>query len=127
MAGQFALTVIDAEAGIEQVNRRVMSAVDRLLLVSDTSLKGLRVAETICQVAQKISGPARASLLLNRVRGPEELRELQARTALEIVGWIPEDETIRQFDAQGRSFLELPASPAAQAIVQALASAGIIP
>jgi CO dehydrogenase maturation factor len=126
LAGRFDLVVIDAEAGIEQVNRRVLSAVDRLLLVSDTSLKGLRVAETICQVAQKISGLATASLLLNRVRGPEELIQLQARTALEIVGWIPEDETIRQFDAQGRSFLELPDSPAARAIVQALAAAGII-
>ena len=42
LSAQFNLTLIDAEAGIEQVNRRVMRSVDQLLLVSDPSQKGLR-------------------------------------------------------------------------------------
>src|SRR5450756_2130876 len=43
LAGRFDVTVIDAEAGIEQVNRKVMGEVDYVLLVSDTSTKGIRV------------------------------------------------------------------------------------
>jgi CO dehydrogenase maturation factor len=47
LSGKFDLTLIDAEAGIEQVNRNVMKAVDYLLLVADTSAKAVKVAETI--------------------------------------------------------------------------------
>ena len=126
LAGQFDLTVIDAEAGIEQVNRKVMAAVDYLVLVSDPSRKGLKVAETIFQVARKVTGQEKAGLLLNRVRSAEEASEMQARTGLEVIGWIPEDETIRQFDSEQRSFFELPNCPAATAIVQALAKAGTL-
>ena len=43
-AGGFDYVVIDGEAGIEQVNRRVMETVTDLLLVSDASAKGLNVA-----------------------------------------------------------------------------------
>lgn len=34
---QFDYVVIDGEAGIEQINRRVMEKVTHLLLISDTS------------------------------------------------------------------------------------------
>ena len=41
LAGQFDYVVIDGEAGIEQVNRRVMEQVTHLLLVTDQSRKRL--------------------------------------------------------------------------------------
>ena len=123
LAGQFALTVIDAEAGIEQVNRRVMAAVDYLVLVSDASRKGLQVAETIFQVAHQITGQENAGLLLNRVRSASEASEIQARTGLEVIGWVPEDDTIRRFDSEPRSFFDLPSCPAALAILRAWAKA----
>jgi CO dehydrogenase maturation factor len=126
LAGQFDLTVIDAEAGIEQINRKVMAAVDYLVLVSDASYKGLQVAETIFQVARKVTGQDKAGLLLNRVRSAEQAGQIQARTGLKMIGWIPEDETIRQFDSEPRSFFDLPECPAAKAIVEALTKAGII-
>ena len=47
VARNFDYVVIDGEAGIEQVNRRVLSTVTHLLLVSDASAKGLKVIETI--------------------------------------------------------------------------------
>ena len=47
ISSQFDYVVIDGEAGIEQVNRRVMEAVTHLILVSDQSKKGLDVAKTI--------------------------------------------------------------------------------
>lgn len=126
LADKFDLTVIDAEAGIEQVNRKVMSAVHYLLLVSDLSGKGLRVAETIFQVAREVSGQDQAGLLLNRARSADEMNEVQARTRLPVIGWIPEDETIRRFDSQELSFFDLPECPAANAITEAMAKAGIL-
>ena len=49
---QFDYVVIDGEAGIEQINRRVMQKVSHLLLVTDASRKGLEVIRTIDEVAK---------------------------------------------------------------------------
>ena len=46
IADHFDYVVIDGEAGIEQVNRRVMEKVTHLVLVSDASKKGLQVVQT---------------------------------------------------------------------------------
>ena len=89
MAGHFDLVLIDAEAGVEQVNRRVMGQIDLLLLVSDLSAKGLRVAETIKQVADEAMQYRSAGLLINRVRSKKELAEVQQSTHLPLLGGFP--------------------------------------
>ena len=126
LAGRFDATVIDAEAGIEQVNRKVMSPVDFVLLVSDTSSKAVRVAETIKGVADQMTGGASAGLLVNRVREGREAEEIRLGTSLEVLGWIPEDDTIRRFDGEEISFLELPECPAREAITAVLEKTGLL-
>jgi CO dehydrogenase maturation factor len=125
LGSRFDLTVIDAEAGLEQVSRKVMSRVDALVLVSDGSGKGLKTAAAVADAASRISGLTRAGLLLNRVR-PEEHAEIQARASLPILGFIPEDDLIREADLHERSFFDLPECPAVRAIEAALAKAGVL-
>jgi CO dehydrogenase maturation factor len=115
LAEQFDLTLIDAEAGIEQVNRRVISAVDRLLLVSDLSQKGLRVAETVHHVAAETGIFKSSGLIVNRVRNDEELAKAITNTSLPLLGSLPEDEIIYDYDSSGKSFLDLPECPSLQA------------
>ncbi len=126
LAGNFDITVIDAEAGIEQVNRKVMSEVDYLVLVTDASAKGVQVARTIKQVAKEVTGQDRAGLLINRVRGGQEAEEVKERAGMDCIGWAPEGETIRSYDAGSKSFLEMPDCSAASAITTALRGAGVI-
>lgn len=116
LAGQFDTVVIDAEAGIEQVNRRVMERIDYLLLVSDLSVKGIRVAETIEKVSSGMFGKYRTGLVINRAKNEEEAAGIGRATHLPVIGWIPEDETIREFDITARSFLEIHDTPALQAM-----------
>jgi CO dehydrogenase maturation factor len=125
LADSFEFTLIDAEAGIEQVNRKVMSRVDYLLLVSDCSAKGLRVAETIRKVAGRSAGKLKAGLVLNRAGSAREARQTAARTPLKLIGWIPEDETIRQFDQKELSFFKLPECPAERAVLEIIPRLGI--
>lgn len=113
LSEKFDLTLIDAEAGVEQVNRRVISCVDRLLLVSDLSVKGLRVAETVHRVASESAHFRQSGLVLNRVRSEEELS--RAGTTLPLLGWLPEDDTVYRFDTTGQSFLNFPECPTLQA------------
>jgi len=126
LAGGFDVTVIDAEAGIEQVNRKVMGQVDYVLLVSDTSTKGIRVGETIQQVAHRMVRGEGAGLLINRVRDEGAVDSIKASTFLEVIGWIPEDETVRSFDEEGMPFFDLPDCPAALAIRNALKKVGLL-
>ncbi len=128
LAAEFDITVIDAEAGIEQVNRQVMRRLDDLVLVSDTSAKGLRVAEAIAALATSIAKNARVHLVLNRLLSPEEALQAGKNTTLEIAGAIAQDGVIRRFDAEMRPFFELPDSEATQAVAElfsAIESAGL--
>ncbi|MBN2158335.1 MAG: AAA family ATPase [Spirochaetes bacterium] len=126
IAGNFDFVVIDGEAGIEQVNRRVMEKVTHLILVSDPSAKGLAVAKTIMDVSKRAVAYERAGLVLNRVRGNSELDRLAAPAGLEIIGWVPEDDAIREADISGKCILDIPDCPALTAIEKSLLSFGVI-
>lgn len=125
VADNFDYVVIDGEAGIEQVNRRVMEKVSHLILVSDASAKGLHVAETIRQVSEKVIDCDRVGLIVNRVRGRKEYETLAISEALDLLGWIPEDETLRTFDIEGKSILSMDETPAISAIKNCLYEIGI--
>ncbi|MBU3917736.1 AAA family ATPase [bacterium] len=121
----FDYVVIDGEAGIEQVNRRVMEKVSHLLLVSDASAKGLNVVKTISQVASAAVNHERSGLILNRIRGREELELISISPELNFLGWIPEDDTIRVCDIKGESILGLDDCPAIQATKECMISMGL--
>ena len=53
LSNSFDFVVIDGEAGIEQIQRRVMDQVTHLLLITDQSKKGGQVITTIKNVADK--------------------------------------------------------------------------
>jgi CO dehydrogenase maturation factor len=120
MAENFDYIVIDGEAGIEQVNRRVMEKVTHLILVSDASAKGINVVKTIKKVSDTAIDYEKAGLILNRLRGQAEFEKLVIPADLYCLGWVPEDETIRSYDIAGRSILGIDDSPAIAAVKNCL-------
>jgi CO dehydrogenase maturation factor len=110
LAKNFDVVLIDGEAGVEQINRRVMKTVDHLIMVSDTSAKGVNVANTIKHLAQDNQAVNYKSMgmILNRVRDEREVQNIRNNTSMNILGWLPEDDKIREFDFQGKSFLDFP-------------------
>lgn len=121
LASGFDYVVIDGEAGIEQVNRRVLEKVTHLLLVTDSSLKGRNVAAMIADAAGRSIECSETGLLLNAVRDEEAGDRLPGLTGIPVLGSIPEDDVIREFDASGRSFFELRSCRALDAVESALA------
>ena len=125
MADHFDYVVIDGEAGIEQLNRRVMEKVSHLVLVADPSAKAIHVAQTIQQIARhtveyKISG-----LVVNRYQSIKEIESISIPEELRLIGWVPEDDMIRTSDIQGKSILDLPNYDALDAIEECLQSIGL--
>ncbi len=108
MTGQFDVVVIDGEAGLEQINRRVMEMVTHLVIVSDASLKGRRVAETIYRLGRANSGCEHSGVLYNRLDSAIEEKMVTAGNTLPLIHMMFENHLIRQFDREGRSFFDLP-------------------
>ena len=125
ITGNFDYTVIDAEAGVEQINRRVLEKVTHLVLVSDLSAKGINVAKTIHGLAGSAVNFERAGLIINRVRSIEELDGVSLPDSIEFLGHIPEDDIIRRADIDAMNILELPATQAFEALEQCLVRIGI--
>ena len=126
LAESFDYVVIDGEAGIEQVNRRVMEKVTHLILVSDASRKGTGVIQTIKNVADQLCMYEQAGAMINRVKS-EAVQALVDTGDVEILGFLPEDDGLAMLDIQGRSLMELDeGSPTLEALQQALRKMGIL-
>ncbi len=122
---EFDVSLIDAEAGIEQINRDVVGAMEHLLLVADTSVKAFRVAEAVAAVATRLGTARDVGLIVNRLRRDDDRNILAARTSLPIIAWLPDDSTVRRYDAEALSFFDLPDVPATEALAPALQYLGL--
>ena len=106
LAEQFDYVVIDGEAGIEQVNRRVMEKVTHLILVSDASKKGIGVIHTIRDVARELGMYNEVGAIINRIKN-DTVKEMVDTGDIEVLNFISEDEALGLMDIEGRSLLEL--------------------
>ena len=77
-------------------------------MISDTSAKGVNVANTIKHLAQdnKAVDYKSMGMILNRVRDESEVSNINV--PIQLLGWLPEDDLIREFDFHGKSFLDFP-------------------
>lgn len=123
LSKSFDTILIDGEAGLEQLNRRVMRRTDDLLVISDPTSRGLQTAALIKHMVEidRVIECARIGLVFNRVQGNCELLEQSAREiGMQVLGFIPQDESIAQHDLIGKPLTDLPKNAAALVAVRAL-------
>jgi CO dehydrogenase maturation factor len=126
LSKQFDITLIDCEAGPEQINRRVVNGVDVLVIVTDSSARGGRVAGSILNVLRDDESMKHTTtgLVLNRCKVKTDDRlivESARRWGIEIFGRIPDDECITEYDSAGKPLIDLPrTSPSVMAIEEIL-------
>jgi CO dehydrogenase maturation factor len=109
----YELCLIDCEAGIEQVNRRTVHRIDKLVLVSDTSRRGIEALAQVRDLAVKYNNgaPLEVLVIVNRICDPEEevtARETAESLGLDIVTFVPEDPNVRTFNSKGVTLVDLP-------------------
>jgi CO dehydrogenase maturation factor len=100
ISDSFDYVIIDGEAGIEQVNRRVMEKVTHLILVSDASKKGLQVVKTVYSVAKELVMFDKTGIIINRIPDvgiPIDTGEI------ELLSRIPDDREMSVNDIKGES------------------------
>ena len=113
-AKNYSYVVMDNEAGLEHVARGTLPHVDTMLLISDCSRRGIqaaaRVAEMIGEMELK---PGKLGLIVNRAPGGvlnDGVKEEIAKHNLELIGVLPQDESIYQCDCDGEPSAKLPES-----------------
>jgi CO dehydrogenase maturation factor len=120
LSKQFDITLIDCEAGPEQVNRRVVNGMDLLIIVTDASSRGVRVTDSILEVIRRDDSMrnTKIGLVINRLKGDDKLiAESAERWGIEIFGRVPEDENVTRFDSIGKPLTGLPDnSPSVSAV-----------
>ncbi|MBR0391500.1 MAG: AAA family ATPase [Oscillospiraceae bacterium] len=107
LSHDFDYVVIDGEAGIEQINRRVMERVTHLILITDPSRKGTQVVDTIRRVADELVMYDRCGAIINRVTDPSLIPFIQVENT-EILSIIASDSVHAANDIQGKTVFDLP-------------------
>lgn len=110
--------VIDNEAGLEHISRGTIQDVDKMLVISDGSVKGLRAAGRIYELAKSLAfSIGEAYLIITKIDDISLLREDIEATGLELLGVIPYDSQLTDYDLYGKPLLDLPDdSPAVKAV-----------
>lgn len=106
----YAYVVIDNEAGMEHLSRRTTRDVQHLLIVSDPTQRGLVAAQRIADMRKELNiNIENAYLLLNRLRGgmPAELKTFTDKMSLPLLGTIPADDDLAEFEFSGKPLVEL--------------------
>ena len=112
--------VIDNEAGMEHLSRRTTRDVDHLLIVTDPTQRGLVAAERIAGFRNELDiHIENAYLVLNRLSDgiPEPIQSRIDALDFPLLGTVPEDPRLAEFEYSGRPLVELgDESPVYQAV-----------
>jgi CO dehydrogenase maturation factor len=121
---QYDYVVIDNEAGMEHLSRRTTHDVDVLLLVTDPTQRGLVTAQRMAEMVPELEiGVERTYLIVNRLPGkmPAPMAEAIEKTGLTLIGTVPNDPAMAEFEFTGRPLVELPADSAVYQAVSDIA------
>lgn len=136
LSKSYDFVVIDNEAGLEHLSRRTTADVDLLILVSDTSTRGLTTAGRVAELVKELKTQVgRMVLVVNRASSvgsgdtnsstfddlSPELKRLIALYGLDLIGTIPSDPLVGEYDAEGTPLAMLPPDSAIVMAIERIA------
>ncbi len=124
IAGSYPYVVLDNEAGLENLSRRIVTRVDLLVLAGDPSRRGIETMARLHGLAREMGiEHAKLALVVNRLRRamPAEAEALREATGADLLLGLPDDDELAGFGESGRSLLEIGAgNPVARLVAERL-------
>jgi len=112
ISDEYPYMVVDNEAGMENLSRRIVTKVDLLVMVADPSKRGLDTLKRLHEVTSEMEIEYdKLALIINRMRRdelPEYAATLKNRTGADILIGIPDNEELADFGENGQSLADLP-------------------
>lgn len=104
--------VVDNEAGMEHISRGVLPTMQTAILVSDCSRRGVQAVGRIAKLIEECDmHPSTVGLIINRAPKGElnaGIQEEIDNQGLHLLGVVPQDETVYEYDCEGRPTASLP-------------------
>jgi CO dehydrogenase maturation factor len=118
--------LIDSPAGLEHLNRRIVSKVDDIFDIIDPSRKSFNHVKRAYKIAKEVKIDFRNFYVIGGYRFPETLEaEVRKKTQLDYLGKIAYDKKVEDSNLLGKSLLELPSSsPAYNSVKELVKKAG---
>lgn len=115
--------IVDNEAGMEHISRGILPKIDTMILVSDCSRRGVQATGRIAELVKECDiNPGRIGLIINRAPNgelSEGTKEEIDNQGLELLGVVPHDNTVYEYDCDGKPMISLPEdSPVRKALQQ---------
>lgn len=128
LESNYDIILIDCEAGLEHIQRRVDENVDILLIVTDSSRMGIEACRKIVELSEKLGlNIGRKYVVGNKVTNIDALRRALSDIGVDLCGIIPYDPLVEEYNLAGKSLLEIPDdSPALQAVREICRRIGLI-
>ena len=124
MIKNYAYVVVDNEAGLEHISRGTLPHMDTLLLVSDCSRRGIQAVGRVAKMVEELKlRPQSVKLIVNRAPGGvlnEGIKEEIELQGLDLIGVIPQDETIYDYDCAGKPTSKVPADNQVRTAVRSI-------
>ncbi|MFQ6062159.1 MAG: AAA family ATPase [Methanosarcinales archaeon] len=103
--------IVDTAAGLEHFSRKIIRDVDILLVVTDESRKGLQTAERIRDLTNELDlNLKKIYIIANKVNeySLKIIKKYTEEIDMELVGAIPYDTKLVEFDLVGEPLINLP-------------------
>jgi CO dehydrogenase maturation factor len=120
---------VDSEAGLEHISRRTIPHIDVMFVISDSSARGIRSAGRVYDLVRGLkSAVGKLYLIVTKTSDGslESLNEEIEHTGLTLLGDIPLDPLVTEYDLAGKPLFELPNDAVSvKAVASILNRAGI--
>ena len=114
IADDYPYVVLDNEAGLENLSRRIVRELDLMIMVADPSRQGLETVRRLAALAKEMKIKVKQiALVINRSQHetlPPLAGTLQAETGAALVTCLADDEELRSLSENGGDLQMLPNS-----------------
>jgi len=111
MAAQYPYVVLDNEAGLENLSRRIVQQVDVLIIVADASYQGRQTILRIHALAAEMNIQyKKLVVIVNRSRNaiaPEPLADIRSATGADVLLTLPDDAELYSLSERGAPLAHL--------------------
>lgn len=111
MGENYDFVVVDSEAGLEHISRRTIPRIDEMFVISDSSARGIRSAGRVYELIRGLkSAVGTIHLIVTKTSegSMKSLNEEIERTGLTVIGDIPLDPLVVEYDLAGKPLFDLP-------------------
>ena len=124
MSEAYPYLVLDNEAGLENLSRRIVQKVDLMIMITDPSSRGLKTVSRLHEMTKEMNIQySKLAVIVNRLRSdkmPDKIEEVKKVTGADFVIGLPDCDELAELAEKGEDIANVSADNKIVAIVDDL-------